>query len=768
MSKIKIDNENIFLFALNNGINLFTGAGFSVLESPSGNVLPTAAQLSKELVHRFGVNAKYGNDLEKLSSILKLNSKSEFFSFLREKFTIAANDYNSLYDALKLINIKSIITTNIDNIIPSIFDTSDEKYLIDINRYGPIKQEQSGIKYIPLHGDVTDLEREFYFGKFELCNVPNRGNFSMMESELLSSPTLFWGYGFHDGTVSAVISKILENGNQNIWVQLRSEDDADFFRDIGCNVIIADTCQLLDYIKEEAKTSNTDTKSFGLSEKIWKDISIPSINQVEALAIDQFYTNGKTHWYHILSKKVYITSIVNRIINDSFVNKNIIVVGIPLGGKTVILMQVACNYKKQVYYVDNLNQAKARMLCNSAIKDGMERIVIVDNCADDILAYKMLTICDNIRVIGACDEFQYESSKHLLEGIDINKIIIGDIDKNEANRIFESISKNLRNDHFVYKKKDTDKYSILELMSENIKGYLSKDRVKEIMSTISQKDIDTFELILLTTYLSFNKSALNTDVLISYYSLKDVDAIKKKIAKVQSFLSEYDVSLDPDANDQDYFTLRSNLFVNNFHEIARKNYQKVYSRVVSKFIEKVPMHRIYKNYVFKRKAFDSDLFMDLFPNNGEDMYLKLYENDKNAYTLQQLALYMARKEQYSQAFSYIDSALQMQPNNFSIKNARAIILFEANKEKYTSDAIDALKEAMDILEQCYNSDKRKIYHAQKYAEFAIFLFQSKKLNDYLKQALLWLKETIDNDQTCSRKTKYLLQELMNCCNDCNT
>ena len=34
---IEIDNRNIFFDKLKTGIKLFTGAGFSVLESPSGN-----------------------------------------------------------------------------------------------------------------------------------------------------------------------------------------------------------------------------------------------------------------------------------------------------------------------------------------------------------------------------------------------------------------------------------------------------------------------------------------------------------------------------------------------------------------------------------------------------------------------------------------------------------------------------------------------------------------------------------------------------------
>ena len=40
-----------------------------------------------------------------------------------------------------------------------------------------------------------------------------------MHSKLLSAPTLFWGYGFHDGSVNEIISQVLEEGTQDIWIQ---------------------------------------------------------------------------------------------------------------------------------------------------------------------------------------------------------------------------------------------------------------------------------------------------------------------------------------------------------------------------------------------------------------------------------------------------------------------------------------------------------------------------------------------------------------------
>ena len=50
---VEIDDRNTFFDKLKTGINLFTGAGFSVLESPSGNRLPVASELCEDICTKF-------------------------------------------------------------------------------------------------------------------------------------------------------------------------------------------------------------------------------------------------------------------------------------------------------------------------------------------------------------------------------------------------------------------------------------------------------------------------------------------------------------------------------------------------------------------------------------------------------------------------------------------------------------------------------------------------------------------------------------------
>lgn len=758
---VEIDNRNIFFEKLKTGINLFTGAGFSVLESPSGSRLPTANALCGEICKKFKLDVSYSQDLEKVSSILKRNCKKEFQDYLREKYTV--RDYNTLYDVLNKINISSFITTNIDNLMSSIIDRSDRYYLNSVSYYGPTKKDGYSIEYIPLHGDVLNIDSELYFGKFELCNVNNQnhGLFSMMESALLRKPTLFWGYGFHDGSVSGIIDRILEDGKQDIWIQLRPENqDIQYFRDLGCNVIIGDTESLLKEINKMLfETKAGYIAPIGNKSHFWKRYSIPSINQVESLPVSDFYKEGKTHWYYALMEKAYLTQSVNCVIDAALENKNVIAVGIPLGGKTTLLMQVACKINKPTFFVEDLNEAKAKLLCNNAVKDKNEFIILVDNCSEDMVAYRMLAECSNIKTIATSDDFMYESSKHILEKVSYKKINIPDIEYSEAQRIFSNIPVDLRNDEFKYKQNANDKYSILELISANVKDVISKNKIEQSLIKIKAQNEEAFELILLTAYLIYNRSALTTDVLIGYFNSTDVNSMRHKVEIVQSYLLELNVSMEEDIDDQDYYTLRSAMFVKYTHSVASLKFKREYGRIIKKFIKEVSPCYVYKYYVFKRTAYDAGLFFEIFSDKGDEVYQEVFNNDPSAYTLQQWALYKAKTKRFPEAFSDIDKAIHLQPNNFSVRNARAIILFEANRDKTTIEAKNALMEAMTILAECYKSDKRKVYHAQKYAEFALVFLEKYYDNKYIEQAYFWVEELIVKEESMSRKTKNLYEKL---------
>ncbi len=493
-------------------------------------------------------------------------------------------------------------------------------------------------------------------------------------------------------------------------------------------------------------------------DEFWKKYAMPEMSQVESLPVRDFYEQGKTNWYYALTKKAYLTKNVETIITLAQSHKNIIVVGIPLSGKTMTLMQVACKIGKPTFFMDNLNEAEARLICNNAIQDQCEYIVLVDNCSDDMRAYRMLAECKNIRTIATSDDFMYESSKHILEGITFEKIDIHDIEYEEAQRIFSHIPSDLKRDKFKYKQNDGDKYSILELIASNVKNVISKNKVLESLRKVKAQNIEAFEMILLTTYLVYYKSALTTDSISAYFGITTIGDIIDKINLTDSYLAEMNLELRKEDYDQDYYTLRSAMFAQYTHQVALSNFRDDYGKVIKNFVHQVHPCRIWNNQKFSKRAYDAEFFFKVFSNTGDEVYESIYTYNPSAYTLQQWALYKAKTKRFSEAFADIDKALYMRRGNPSLENSRAIILFEANKDKNTLEAKLCLEEAMDTLEKCYKRDLRKVYHAQKYAEFAL-LFAKRYDNTYIEQAFLWLNNLIVQKDSLSWRTKNLYKQL---------
>ena len=150
---VVIQCEELFKNKLKTGINLFTGSGFSVLESPDGDKLPTGEQLCGEIIEYFALPGVTPDD--GLSYVCEFCSESEYQQYLRQRFSVAS--YNPLYDAIMKINLKSVVTTNIDNIIRKVVDNDDNYYIQNIREYGASTNSPNELIYIPIHGDVADV-----------------------------------------------------------------------------------------------------------------------------------------------------------------------------------------------------------------------------------------------------------------------------------------------------------------------------------------------------------------------------------------------------------------------------------------------------------------------------------------------------------------------------------------------------------------------------------------------------------------------------------
>lgn len=751
-----IDCVEMFKAALQRGINLFTGAGFSTLPDPDGKCLPDATQLCEDICDRFSINPKYKSDLEQLSNILSIRYRDEFQIYLREKFTVSS--YNKRYDILNAINLNSYITTNIDNIIQCIMDRSKRYSLFNVVEYGA-KRGASSLPFIPLHGNVKNLSSNLYFGKSELANVDtdNKNLFDLMHGKLLEAPTLFWGYGFHDNAVERTIAKLLHDSHQDIWILcMPGNEKIDYFRDLGCHVIEGTTEELLDWIEENCPEEDRENAG-GIDLSSLQQYMVPSLNSLDVVKKEDYFTQGCTHWFCILSDYAYQTKYVNLFYN-LVLKKNLIAVGIPFSGKTTIMMQIAAKAQSDIKLVlSSISVEEAQRIIN--LLNGYQAFVFVDNCCDDVLASKLLMQQSNFTVVGFTDDYAFESSKHLLNGVCYERKDIDDLTREEAYGIYSKIPQWLQKAPFTYKEDENEKYSVLELVTSNVKNILSRERVCKLLNRVKSKSETTFQIIALSAYLTCNKSCLNMDVLCSFFDTTDYKILQEYIASTQNYLREIDVNLSQDTNNQEYYELRSNLFARLTYDELKAHFKKDFCKVIRKFILRVSPYNIYQHYIFRRSGYDAKLFSELFGKEAYDLYECIYRFDDSVYTLQQQALYKAYQRDFTGAFSDIDKALNKSRFNFSIRNSHAIILFEASKDKRTQIAEDSMSKAMETLRECFHSDKRKVYHAQKFAEFALYLSENWRKDDYMEEAKIWLEQIVNTGESKSRQTRNLLNRV---------
>ena len=760
MSDIKIEKAELFKEALANGVNILAGAGFSVLPDLTGKSLPTGEQLCDELEKKFGGRVP-GWGLEEYTQILERNYPDEFQKFLRERFTVGT--YNPLYSVLDSIKINSWATTNIDNIIHLICKNSKRYSLSSSTYYGAIRRTSEILKYIPLHGDVTNIHSKLFFGKFDLTSVAqtNEDLFNILFSELIQYPTIFWGYGFHDSGVMRVVKKVFEKNNrQHIWIQClpdRDESRLTFFKSMGCFIIEGSTDQLLKWIASQDLSAKVIAPANPVSDNVLSRyiLPVPGEKNIVPISRDDFYKRGISGWYNVVYENAHKNFYLDDVLELSTQNKNMILVGIPLAGKTTLLMQVAI--KKQAslkLFVSDITASEAEMIIKRL--SGKDCVIFFDNCFTDVNAFTKLSLCKNIKIIGTDNEYSFESCKHLLR--DVATLNISEINYEQARELYNSIPRSIRKPVFTFQKSTSDKTSIVEVINYNVKDSDPRPAIYLSLKKIRHRYKDVFDTISLATFLSMNNSLLSTDVMMHCFS-KDYSSIRNIIDKTNSLLKELDVSIIPDTLDQDYFSLRSNLFLIACNDVLIKNFKEDYASILKVLLSEISPYVIYHFYNFKRTAYDAKTIYKIFGADAEYIYEHIFKYEHNEYSLQHWALYLLRTEKYEKAFHLIDEAISMAPNNFSIRNSHAIMLFEANKYIPTQASHDNLIKSMDILENCYNNDKRKIYHAQKFAEFSLYLYKRYRETGFLCKADKWLREVINGDNSPSRLTRNLYAQI---------
>lgn len=755
---MKIQNENSFLQALQAGISLFTGSGFSLLaKDKNNNNLPTGAQLCKELQERF--NKPQINNLSYISTILEKSQKDEYYNYLSDRFKVEHID--SLYYHINKLNIKNIYTTNIDNLIPKIFSQHPSKFLNDQLTNG-LLPDKDAVNYLPLHGSVDQPIPKFVFDVASINNIYNDAPriWNYLSHGIETYPTLFLGYSFNDAAViQAVTSKsTFQNAQKDKWILLLETEESmsEFFEALGFNIIYGDIKQFLNYIGTHYNQDN-------LSDSLIWDESIELLgssnkvpNSIFELSfqrpINDFFRGLPPEWSDVLSNQLYKTHYVNEIKNSIYdAEKNTIIIGAPVTGKTTVLMQLASmidDWRYKLIY-DNITISRAEYIVKLIGKN--KAIIFVDNLYDSI---DVLPVLDkpNIKIVAAERTHNWSIVSHLVDPSRYNVINITSLTNQDIQGIYDALPLSLRKQRLQKAtSKDNKQDSIFEFVIRNITHQNIKERYRKFMSELEQDDPDLVEFLVLCGFIHSCRIPLSFEMAYSYFDDLNANAIMEMQKDVSDMITEFrpdNFIYNPDI---DYYYPRSLYLAETIRDQCPI---KILQKVLRRIIEQIPTVVICNYPTFRKHAFDKSIVDRAFPSwkDGQEFYEQVFLYDrKNPFVLQQGALYLAQKKQFPEAFIWIDKALNMTDNKyFSIRNSHAIILFDANINKSDRDGgvRNLLDESMMILKKCMKADARKRFHAIRFGVQSLRYYEKygdDQAQAYIVEAKRWLDEQIKTD-----------------------
>jgi hypothetical protein len=767
---LKGDNLNTLIRYMQSGINLFAGSGFSILAKDcDGTPLPLGKQLLAELLEKFpSVNGK-NLSLSQVCTVLERTRRDEYTAFIVDRFKVG--DYDKRYRNLERVTIKAIFTTNVDDLLIRIYENSIISYLSDLNTRGPAEFNKSAINTVWLHGCINDLSKRLVFSTTDIASTfhadPDRWHF--LTGQLQRHPTVLVGYSAEDSSTLQALSPSVVSGRPHAdkWILLHNADtdgSADYFRALGFQILMGDTESFLDFIGEiDVSDINNNDIQRSETKDLFPEYAIPKAGTVPDRALLKFYEGAPPIWSDIFSARLHKTEHASRIRDVLAGGKNTIVIGVPASGKSTLLMQTACDLDTSDHklVVDSLTLEQAHYIVNRLA--GQRATIFIDQCCDDAQALHYLCSSSNLLVAGFDREYNFEIVSHLFESTDLTVIPVTDLSERDSQSILDRVPTELVSVRNGFPELvGEQRPSMFELLDMAIRGRRLHDRFLSAIQQLRNRDQSALDLLLINCYVHSCRTSVSLDMLLAYFG-KDLDyrEIYDTRDRLGSLLADVNEPLAGD--NQDYYLPRSSAVA---EAVMTQVPSSDLKRVLSRFHDQVSPTRIFRYDVFKKQAYDHKTIARAFDkaDEGNLFYEAAYERTGNPYLLQHQALYLSGKKRYSDAFRVIDEALtKTTGRNFTIRNSHAHILFKANENRNPCDPVveQTLRESMEILAQCYMSDRRKAFHALTFAEQAIKFSQIYGLQsagDYLKQAKKWLRE----EQIRSpwhRKVTYMLRDI---------
>lgn len=769
----RFDCENLFCAAIQEGISLFCGAGFSVeAKDRKGRNLPVGIGLLDELKLQFPRIKPYSS-LPKACTTLKKSDKNSFYNFLEERFTIG--DFDVAYDIIPQIKIKNIYTTNIDDLFFKIYSKSDcPYYLNDSSCSGNEIDDSSAVGYFPLHGCVKS-RGEYVFGVTDIAaaySQPSKASaWKQLAQDVSDRPILFWGWNFEDSSPIEAMYGEQGNADTNIqkWVLLYKpmEETVDFLIALGFNIIIGDTKEMLEYLIKKGEIPNSLTlNNVNLATKTYDmDEYLPPKNDdnLKSYPLKSMFLDYAPQWSYIFSGSIPKTRYYRLVADKIISGENILVYGIRGAGKTTLMMQLlgGLNIQKMKHFMTAPSLGQVSVYIKKL--KGRKSLLFLDDCFRDTKAILELRRQTNIQIVAFDRDFNYESQFVKLKDSGFSQPIdITELTLEDAQTIFNVIPEDLKkvraNIHNLGKDPTIPNLLATTLKTINFK-FVKKFRGDDPIAA---------EVFILICYVHSCGVPCSFDMIYSYlgdqeYEWPDMlDIIKRVGGLIRENVSglEY-YNIDPEA--QDYYECRSRFFAEKILESLTLG-NELMADVLMKFAENVPPYKICRYDKFKKSGYDADLAAKAFQNieQGETYYNICRIKDQSEYIYQQAALYFSKKKVYKKAFDWIDKARNLTHyNHFSIDSTYAKIFFDVNVKAAPELAINALH----ILNECCMKDERKAIHFLSFAKCMVEYVHNHGtggLEELLPNALKYVQEGLeDNNFALSKRNKYALRQIKN-------
>lgn len=131
------------------------------------------------------------------------------------------------------------------------------------------------------------------------------------------------------------------------------------FEGKGCHTIEAKTDELLKWVAENVDRKDSPIVRGQLSGKL-KKYKVPSLTQVPSVPAKDFFQQGVTDWYPILTGETVERDLISEVENIALTDKTVIISGGRYTGKTTALMQLARKVDAQnKLYVESLTSDEA-------------------------------------------------------------------------------------------------------------------------------------------------------------------------------------------------------------------------------------------------------------------------------------------------------------------------------------------------------------------------------------------------------------------------